>query len=122
MKLLFCVICGTNKDLQHHHIVPLAAGGEDHQHNIITLCCDHHDWIHGIRRTRSMPFSELVKLGQQKAGNYGGRPGYPEHIVDEIIYLWKNGHSYRQIKSMVGCSLATAQKYIKEYKQTLNYA
>ena len=22
MKLRFCVICGTNKDLHHHHIIP----------------------------------------------------------------------------------------------------
>ena len=30
MKLRFCVICGTNKNLEHHHVIPVARGGDDH--------------------------------------------------------------------------------------------
>lgn len=113
MKLRFCVICGTNKDLQHHHIIPISKGGKDHEHNIITLCVDHHDWIHDIQKTRESGFSELVKAGQQKSGNFGGRPTIPQDKINEIIYLWKNqGLSFRQIKKLTGASLATIQKYV----------
>lgn len=122
MKLRFCVICGTNKDLQHHHIVPLSIGGQDHQHNIITLCTDHHDWIHDIQRTRTMKFTELVKAGQKKSGNSGGRPTIPQDKIDEIVYLWKHqGLSYRQIKKLTGAALATIQRYVKlEQKNELH--
>ena len=49
MKLRFCVICGTNKNLEHHHIKPIAMGGTDHQHNFLTLCTEHHAMIHQIK-------------------------------------------------------------------------
>ena len=73
MKLRFCVICGTNKNLEHHHIIPRAMGGGDHQHNFLTLCHDHHDWIHNIRRTKldSESFSNLVKEGIERRRNQG---------------------------------------------------
>lgn len=119
MKLRFCVICGTNKDLQHHHIIPKSMGGDDHAHNILTLCCDHHEWIHGIRRTRNTLFSELVKAGQKAANNFGGRPAIDKNVIDSVIYLWKTGHSYRQIRKLTGVSLASVQKYIKEYKNNI---
>lgn len=117
MKLLFCVICGTNKDLQHHHIVPKSLGGDDHQHNILTLCATHHEWIHDIRRTRSMQFSDLVKAGQQRSNNFGGRPKLDSNRVNDIINLWKSGHSYREIRKSTGNSLATIGAYINQYKK-----
>lgn len=110
MKLNFCVICGVEKDLQHHHIVPLSLGGEDTEHNLITLCCDHHDWIHNIKRTRSLSFSELVKAGQQKSGNFGGRPKIPKEKEEEICKLWLEGYSYRQIRSKTGVAMATIKR------------
>lgn len=113
MKLQFCVICGKNDDLHHHHIIPLSIGGEDHEHNIITLCCEHHDWIHNIQRTRKMKFNDLVKAGQAKSGNYGGRPPIPQHQVDEIVNLRKDGYTYRQIRKKTKRSLATIERYIK---------
>jgi len=119
MKLLFCVICGTNKNLQHHHIVPKSLGGDDHAHNILTLCCDHHDWIHGITKTRNMPFSELVKAGQRNANNFGGRPPLNADVIDSILHLWKTGSSYRQIRKLTGASLATIQRYVNEYKSEI---
>jgi hypothetical protein len=109
MKLCFCVICGTNKNLQHHHIVPRSLGGDDHQHNILTLCNDHHNWIHNIRKTRSKGgFVAAIKAGQKNG--VGGRPKLDKEKVDEVVYYWYQGLSYRQIQKKTGVALSTIGK------------
>ena len=45
MKLTFCAACGSADDLQHHHLVTRAGGGND-ETNLITLCCDCHLNLH----------------------------------------------------------------------------
>ena len=113
MKLRFCVICGTNKNLQHHHIIPKSQGGDDHQHNILTLCWEHHNWIHDIRNTKSkQSFSELVKEGMRRSGNYGGRPKLSKEIEDKVISLYNDEKSYRAIRSATGCGLSTIRRVI----------
>mgnify|MGYP000859108732 CR=1 FL=1 len=114
MKLRFCVICGTNKDLQHHHIIPKSQGGDDHQHNFLTLCWEHHKFIHDIRRTRTdgESFSNLVKEGQRRSGNYGGRPKTPKE--NKVIELYREGHSYRTIRRFTGVALATITRIVKD--------
>ena len=67
-----------------------------------------------------MPFSELVKAGQKKANNFGGRPPLNTDVIDTIVYLWKTGSSYRQIRKLTGASLATIQRYVKEYKSEIS--
>ena len=67
MKLCFCVICGTNKNLEHHHIKPVSRGGDDHQHNFITLCDEHHGMIHQIRPGAWNNRKKLVQIGREKA-------------------------------------------------------
>ena len=37
MKLTFCVACGSEDDLQHHHLVTRAEGGGDDAAYLITL-------------------------------------------------------------------------------------
>ena len=122
MKLRFCVICGTNKDLEHHHIIPRTNGGGDHQHNFLTLCHDHHDWIHNIRRTKldSESFSNLVKEGQRRSGNFGGRPGLEKEKIDEILDLRNRGYSLRYIKKQTGAALATIHRYCSEINDQIN--
>ena len=106
MKLCFCVICGTNKNLHHHHIIPRALGGDNHQHNFLTLCDEHHDWIHRIRKTRSKGgFVAAIKAGQKKG--VGGRPKLEQKKVDDVVYYWYQGLSYRQIRDKTGVALST---------------
>lgn len=42
-----CVSCGSEGDLQVHHIIPRDSGGENSEDNLATLCADCHFYAHG---------------------------------------------------------------------------
>ena len=114
MKLDFCVICGINENLQHHHIIPISEGGDNHQHNFLTLCWEHHNFIHNIIKTRDKEnFVKLIKAGQIKG--VGGAPKIPKEKELQVCELWEEGKSYRQIRKETGVSLATIRRISKEY-------
>ena len=92
MKLVFCVICGTNKNIEHHHITPVCKGGDDHPHNFISLCVEHHGMIHSVRPGSWAHRKELQKIGIEKAkreGKFKGRK--PRIDYDEVKRLWDLG-------------------------------
>ena len=94
MKLIFCVICGTNKNLEDHHIKPVSRGGDNHQHNFITLCEEHHEMIHQIRPGAWNDRKELIKIGREKAKQDGvkfGRKRQYEHLISDIKYMRESG-------------------------------
>jgi len=92
MRLRFCVICGTNKNLQFHHIKPRSKGGDDHQHNILTLCRDHHAMIHQVRPSDWNNIKTLQKEGIEKAMQQGKFKGRRSTIDSkEIKRLWNSG-------------------------------
>ena len=114
MKLRFCVVCGTNKDLQHHHIIPKSKGGDDHPHNFLTLCWEHHNWIHDIRKTKSKgDFVACIKAGQ--INGVGGRPKLSQEIEDKVISLYNDKKSYRAIRRETGCGLSTIRRVVVEH-------
>ena len=43
----FCAKCGTDKDLQEHHIIPKFMGGKDKDGRIL-LCKKHHAILHSV--------------------------------------------------------------------------
>lgn len=45
-KLDGCQVCGTDKELTVHHIVPISVGGVNTSKNTITLCLKCHQAIH----------------------------------------------------------------------------
>ena len=65
MKLTFCVACGRDHDLNHHHLVPRAVGGSDDETNLITLCRECHGKAHSVEW--ALGHTELVKIGHAKA-------------------------------------------------------
>ena len=92
MRLRFCVICGTNKNLQFHHIKPRSKGGDDHQHNILTLCRDHHAMIRQVRPSDWNNIKTLQKEGIEKAMQQGKFKGRRSTIDSkEIKRLWNSG-------------------------------
>ena len=100
MKLLFCVICGTNKNLEDHHIKPVSRGGDNHQHNFITLCEEHHEMIHQIRPGAWNDRKELIKIGREKAKQDGvkfGRKRQYEHLIPDIKFMREAGWGYGTI-------------------------
>ena len=92
MKLRFCVICGTNKNIEQHHIIPICKGGTDHQYNFISLCSEHHGMMHLITPGRWAHRKELQKIGIEKAkkeGKFKGRK--PTINAEEVNRLWDLG-------------------------------
>lgn len=67
-----CQNCGTEEDLIIHHIVPLAAGGNNVITNLARLCDPCHSKVHG----KNVFHRKLQKLGIEKAkkeGKFKGR-------------------------------------------------
>ena len=59
---------------------------------------------------------ESVEHRRRTGGNLGGRPQIPNAKRDHILRLREEGHSLRQIVTLTGVSLATAQKVCKQHQ------
>lgn len=53
-----CELCGSERELQAHHIIPVTCGGTDDKENLLCVCKRCHALL--------TPHSLLVKLGQKK--------------------------------------------------------
>lgn len=53
-----CELCGSQRKLEVHHIIPIVANGDDDKDNLIVLC----EKCHGILT----PKSYLTRYGQKK--------------------------------------------------------
>ena len=88
MKLNFCVLCGSEKELHHHHVIPKVKGGTDDEDNFMTLCEKHHEVVHNIQQCDN--FFELARIGRTNAMKRGVRMGPKpkyEHLVPDIKIL-----------------------------------
>lgn len=61
-----CVNCGTDENIEYHHIVPLCNGGNDVISNIVPLCHACHRLAHGGR--------DLNEVKRKNGPLRGGRP------------------------------------------------
>ena len=117
MKLRFCVVCGTNKSLEHHHIKPLAMGGDDHQHNFLTLCTEHHSMIHQIKPGYWNEMRRLQKEGFVKAKERGVKFGRKiTYTLEQEKKVWEyheNGYGYGTIAKIMNMSRSMVQRIIK---------
>ena len=57
-----CFECGSEKDIEYHHIIPYTLGGR----RVVPLCGNCHNRVHK-GRTRKDSHKELIKNGIQKA-------------------------------------------------------
>ena len=117
MKLLFCVICGTNKNLHHHHVIPKVSGGTDHQHNLITVCGEHHAFIHSLRPSFWNNHQELMKIGREKAKKagvkFGRKNSYTPQQEEEVMKLRKQNKGYKTIAKETNIHKSTVVRIIK---------
>ena len=117
MKLRFCVICGTNKNLEHHHIKPLAMGGDDHQHNFLTLCTEHHSMIHQIRPGYWNEMRKLQREGFRKAKErgvkFGRKRSYTSEQEEKVWKHRENGYGYGTIGKMLDMHPSMVKRIIK---------
>jgi hypothetical protein len=118
MILDFCAICGKTEDLHHHHIVPVIRGGDDNETNLITLCVEHHAWIHALKPSMWNNHSALIKAGLEKARKNGSRLGrtpIDDKIKDEVIMLAETTDLTQQkIANKVGISTGKVCQILQE--------
>lgn len=126
-----CGNCGSENNIQYHHIVPLAKGGNDILSNIAPLCEDCHRLVHG-RHSSGISHSELTKLGIERARAEGKQIGLikgtkltTKKSVEAKKYILENSHNFNGDKSNadiireLGISKNTYYKYQKELQEEL---
>ena len=130
MKLEFCAICGVKEELHHHHIIPKSDGGSDDETNLITLCTEHHAWIHSLKPGTWNSHSELAKKSLREAQELGFSVGRPRKIfspklVDDIVNMRNSKNppvGIRKIAKKFECGVGTVMKILEgpeEYKNGL---
>lgn len=65
-----CVVCKESRDgsVTFHHLTTRAAGGEDEQSNLISLCQKHHTEIHQIGTVKFSRKYQEVKMWLEDNG------------------------------------------------------
>jgi len=122
-----CSNCGCDKDLEYHHIIPLACGGNDINSNMVCLCGKCHSIIHGLQKDGyNLAHSILIKNGIKRARHKGtvlGRPktGVPKLFKDEYVkFLNKEGVysncSTSHFAFLNDIAISTYYKYISVLK------
>ena len=123
MKYPFCVICDTTENIEHHHITPVCKGGDDHPHNFISLCVEHHGMIHSLRPGSWAHRKKLQRIGidkAKKAGKYKGRK--PSIDRKELKRLWDSGLSAIEIAKQMNINRTTVYRLLPKepYKKLKN--
>ena len=75
-----CVNCGTDMEIEFHHIVPLAYGGTNNLSNIVPLCHQCHWSIHSNKHRRDVRSKALLSKA--------GRPR-KQYSDEQIAYMLK---------------------------------
>jgi hypothetical protein len=122
----FCVICGTKENLHNHHIVckksklkPIS-GDIDHYTNLITLCGEHHGWIHGMKPNRFNDNNRLRTAGikkAQKEGKYLGRVPTAQRKSKDIQRLHSEGMKPSMIAKELNIGVASVYRYRETEKK-----
>lgn len=88
-----CCNCGSEEDVQYHHIVELAAGGNDVITNLAPICGKCHEMHHSFSGLKN--HSLLVKRGIEKRKENGFEFGRPSKMLEERKkYIWENCASF----------------------------
>ena len=111
-----CQNCNSTEDLEIHHIVPLAVGGNNTIGNLVRLCVPCHEKIHGGNTKRR----QLTQAGKEKArkNNPEWREGRPKRKLTpqymQAIELLKD-HTYKEVVGMTGISESTLQRIRRQH-------
>jgi len=96
----FCCVCGKTDDLNQHHVIPKSSGGSNYETNLITLCYEHHNWVHSRKYRDNINHTKLIRDGVAAAKARGvvfGRTSLPQDKINEIIKLRKTGMGMNRI-------------------------
>ena len=113
-----CANCGATDDLQYHHIVPLALGGNDIVSNMVCLCARCH-WVIHQGAAPSFDHGECVKAGIARAKARGTHFGTKQADYERVMKLIVRNSTHfnpfsemaeREIKELAGVSQTTYYK------------
>jgi hypothetical protein len=115
---LRCCNCGSTKELEYHHIVPVSLGGNDINSNMTCLCYPCHQKIHYGESKHGL-HSTVIKMGLEVAKKRGkklGRPatGVPKEFIKEYNKLQSGEYgsiTIVQFAKLQGIAVSTFYKY-----------
>lgn len=107
-----CVGCGSNENIEYHHIVPISLGGADDFSNIVPLCHACHKAAHNGRH--------MIEYMGGKAG--GRKPNKSDDEAFKVFDMYVHGEiGAKKAKELLGYSPRTQikdraqfQKYMQE--------
>lgn len=113
-----CVNCGSDLDIEYHHIVPLKLGGSNRLTNIVPLCYVCHKIAHGARNIRRVCRSEN-----------GGRPRAKirsdyKQVIDDYLMGFIDRETCQNEFGFKGAQKFTDMAFFKDYlkeKQIVKY-
>lgn len=82
-----CYNCGSTENLNYHHIIPLALGGNNILTNIAVLCGRCHWAVHHDTEGEYKHSGELIRSGIEKARAEGRKNGRKPADYDHIMQL-----------------------------------
>lgn len=124
----YCCNCGKTEDIQYHHIVPLALGGNDVISNMCCLCGECHSKLHygKVKSNISAATKAGIERARKRGSQIGNKPGTTfttkKSIKSKAIILRNSIEFYGHLNDaavMELCELSrnTYYKYKRELKQ-----
>lgn len=109
-----CANCGSDLDIEYHHIVPLKLGGSNRLTNIVPLCCVCHKIAHGAKNIRRIC----------RAENSGRPRNKIREDYKDVIKMYLTGvidrDSCQKAFGFSGAQKITDMRFFKEYLQENN--
>ena len=107
-----CQYCGSPAE-HVHHLIPIAAGGDNRESNLIPLCLKCHGLIHN--KHFNPDWKELQKIGIEKAKKEGKfKGGQIKRLNKKEYFILKEKYSKREINKTQFANL------LKVSRPTLN--
>lgn len=103
-----CVNCGTEENIEYHHVVPLRLGGTNNLRNIVPLCHRCHKAAHGSHH--------MHKYVENP--NAGRKPKIPDEEAFPIFDRWIDGQfGSRKCQELLHLSSGTRPNQTAQFKR-----
>lgn len=103
-----CANCGSEIDVEYHHIVPLAIGGTNRETNFAPLCYNCHRLLHGVKNIKSV--NRTAKTGRKRKV-----PDGYEEILEKYLYGFIGKKECENLLGINGSAKLTDKAFFKEY-------
>lgn len=115
-----CCNCGSTKELEYHHIIPISLGGNDINSNMVCLCYPCHQKIHYGESKHGL-HSTIIKKGIENArakGKQIGRKKTTEESIPQSFFRYypqfvKGNINLSEFARLSRLSRNSVYKYLK---------